>query len=58
MAQIDGKFFVDGYEPPGCIVNFLHKTNRAFVCINIFDVASASACAAREFANISSAATG
>jgi len=58
VAQIAGKFLVNGYEPTGCIVNFLHESNRAFVCINFFDVAGASTSATGEFANISAAVIG
>jgi len=30
VAQIDGKFFVDGYDAAGSIEDFLRETSRSF----------------------------
>ena len=55
MAQIDGKFLVDGYEAATRVVDFLSKTNRIFGCVHFFDVPSAPTGAAHKFAKITSA---
>jgi hypothetical protein len=54
MAQIDGKFLVDGYEAATRVVDFLSKTNRIFGCVHFFDVPSAPTCATDEVARIAS----
>jgi hypothetical protein len=58
MAQIDGKFFVNGYEATNLIVDFLRESNRPFTCVHFFDVASAPARSASKLANVSSASIG
>jgi hypothetical protein len=40
MAQIDGKFLVNGHETADRVVNFLDESGGVLVCINFFDVAS------------------
>jgi hypothetical protein len=54
MAQIDGKFLVDGYEAATRVVDFLSKTNRIFGCVHFFDVPSAPTRATDEVARIAS----
>jgi hypothetical protein len=55
MAQIDGKFLVDGYEAATRVVDFLSKTNRISGCVHFFDVPSAPTGTAHKFAKITSA---
>ena len=47
-----------GYEATSLIVYLLRESHSAFIHINFFDVSSASAGAAKEFANVSSTAIG
>jgi hypothetical protein len=47
---------MNGHQATSGIINLLRESHSAFIHINFFDVLSASAGAAKEFANISSSA--
>ena len=44
---------MNGHQATSGIINLLRESDSAFICINFFDVSSASAGAPIEFANIS-----
>lgn len=47
---------MNGHQATSGIINFLRESDSAFICINFFDVSSASAGTTNEFANISPSA--